>query len=76
MWPLVSLRRSPQNVHLPAGFDMARKPDDDAYSDEEAARRRDAVLKTMLNTPPQPRSVKAKGGKPEGKPPKVVKDKR
>ena len=30
------------------------------YSDEEAARRRDAVVKRMLNTPPQPRGEKPK----------------
>lgn len=29
---------------------------DDEYSPEEAARRRDAVLKIMVNTPPQPRA--------------------
>ena len=28
----------------------------DEYSPEEAERRRDAVLKIMVNTPPQPRS--------------------
>jgi hypothetical protein len=28
---------------------------DDQFSDEEAARRRDEVVKRMLNTPPQPR---------------------
>jgi len=28
---------------------------DDQYSPEETARRRDAVLKIMVNTPPQPR---------------------
>jgi hypothetical protein len=35
-----------------------QRPNDD-YSDEEAARRRDAVIKRMLNTPPQPRRKKA-----------------
>jgi hypothetical protein len=42
---------------------MVSRPDDDAlsgsgdeqYDPEEAARRRDAVLKIMVNTPPQPR---------------------
>jgi hypothetical protein len=30
---------------------------DDQYSPDEAARRRDAVLKIMVNTPPQPRAI-------------------
>jgi hypothetical protein len=30
--------------------------DDDQYPADEAARRRDAVLKIMVNTPPQPRT--------------------
>jgi hypothetical protein len=34
---------------------MAKQNDDD-YSPEETARRRDAVLKVMVNTPPQPRT--------------------
>jgi hypothetical protein len=29
---------------------------DEQYSDEETARRRDAVIKHMLNSPPKPRS--------------------
>jgi hypothetical protein len=29
---------------------------DDQYAPDEAARRRDAVLKIMVNTPPQPRA--------------------
>jgi len=35
------------------------QPREDDYSDEEAARRRDAVIKRMLNTPPQPRRKKS-----------------
>jgi hypothetical protein len=34
----------------------ARSPD--KYTNEETARRRDAVIKRMLNTPPQPRKPK------------------
>jgi hypothetical protein len=34
---------------------MKRTPNDE-YSDEETARRRDAVIKHMLNTPPKPHS--------------------
>jgi len=34
---------------------MVEHSADDQYSPEEAARRRDAVLKIMVNTPPQPR---------------------
>jgi hypothetical protein len=45
---------------------MARKTSDESYSDKEAARRRDAVLKQMLNTPPQPRKQdSAKASKPK-----------
>jgi hypothetical protein len=36
---------------------MKGKDDDDRYSEEETARRADSVIKRMLNTPPQPRSV-------------------
>jgi hypothetical protein len=32
------------------------KPSDDQYSEQETARRRDAVIKRMLNTPPKPHS--------------------
>jgi hypothetical protein len=31
------------------------KGDDDRYSEEETARRRDEVIRRMINTPPQPR---------------------
>lgn len=37
---------------------MINKQRDEDYSPEEAARRRDAVVRRMANTPPQPR-VKA-----------------
>jgi hypothetical protein len=33
---------------------MSTKQSDDQYSPEEATRRRDAVLKAMINTPPTP----------------------
>jgi hypothetical protein len=33
---------------------MAKK-DDNTYSEEETARRRDEVIRRMANTPPQPR---------------------
>lgn len=39
---------------------MDSKPTDDQYSDEETAKRRDEVLKRMLNTPPQPHAPKPK----------------
>ena len=32
-----------------------KQPPSELYADEEAARRRDEVIKRMLNTPPQPR---------------------
>ena len=35
---------------------MSAEPNNEDYSPEEAARRRDEVLKRMLNTPPQPRA--------------------
>jgi hypothetical protein len=31
---------------------------DEEYSPEETARRRDAVLKILVNTPPQPRTTR------------------
>jgi hypothetical protein len=35
---------------------MAKQKDTDQFSDEEIARRRDAVIKHMLNKPPKPHS--------------------
>jgi hypothetical protein len=35
---------------------MASKKQDEQYSEQETAERRDAVLKRMLNTPPKPHS--------------------
>jgi hypothetical protein len=35
---------------------MARDPKSQEFTDEETARRRDAVIKHMLNTPPKPHS--------------------
>ena len=35
---------------------MASKPQD-SYSPEEAARRRDEVIRRMANTPPQPKAT-------------------
>ncbi len=46
-----------------------KDPAQDTYSEEETERRREAILKRMLNTPPQPRKgskPKADAGKPKG----------
>jgi hypothetical protein len=40
-----------------------QKPQDDSYSEEEAARRRDELAKRILKTPPQPRKAKQDSGK-------------
>jgi hypothetical protein len=45
---------------------MQPKISDDEFSPEETARRRDAVIKHMLNTPPKPHS-QMKVGKPKAK---------
>jgi hypothetical protein len=43
---------------------MSERHESDEYSPEEAARRRDAVLKILVNTPPQPQSTRlARPGK-------------
>ena len=49
---------------------MAKPPKDpDHYSEEETARRRDAVVKHFLTTPPKPHSKKrAEKAKPAAKP--------
>jgi hypothetical protein len=49
-----------------------KRPDDDKFSDEEAARRRDAVIKRMLGTPPKPHK-EMKPGKPRRKTKKPAK---
>jgi hypothetical protein len=43
------------------------KPDNDQYSEQETKRRRDAVIRRMLNTPPKPQS-EMKFGKRKAKP--------
>lgn len=43
--------------------------DEDEYSPEEAARRRDEVIRRMLATPPQPKPKAAPGAK-RGRPKK------
>jgi hypothetical protein len=55
----------PKNIgHQRAGT----KPEnpDDQYSEEETARRRDQVIRQMINTPPKPRS--ARTGKAKERP--------
>ena len=55
---------------------VSRKNEDDACFDTETARRAEAVIKRMLNTPPQPRRAsqskeakKRPAGKARPKPP-------
>jgi hypothetical protein len=36
---------------------MNQKPSDDSYTEEEAQRRMDEVLKRLLSTPPKPQSA-------------------
>jgi hypothetical protein len=47
---------------------MTKQARNDSYTNEEAARRRDEVIKRMLNTPPQPRQQKARTAKPKTRP--------
>jgi hypothetical protein len=43
---------------------MSRKQDDERYSPEETARRRDEAIRRALNTPPKPQSeIAGKGRK-------------
>jgi hypothetical protein len=42
-------------VEEPGMAERFQTDPDDQYAPDEAARRRDAVLKIMVNTPPQPR---------------------
>jgi hypothetical protein len=51
------------------------KQQSDEFSLEEVARRRDAVIKRMLNMPPKPHS-EMKLGKPRGEPGKSPKAKK
>jgi hypothetical protein len=44
------------------------KDGDENYSDEEAARRRDEVIRRMANTPPQPKRKKTGEASPAKKP--------
>lgn len=48
------------------GKDRRPTRSDETYSDKEAAQRRDAVVRRMLNTPPQPRAKPPP--KPKGRP--------
>ena len=43
-------------------------PNDDRYPKAEAERRRDEVIKRMLNTPPQPRQQKPGAAEPKTRP--------
>jgi hypothetical protein len=43
----------------------ASAPNEDEVSDEDAARRRDEVVRRMLATPPQPRPAQKKGREPK-----------
>lgn len=54
---------------------MALTPKDAQFNEKETARRRDAVIKRMLNTPPKPHS-EMKLGKSRGKPNKTARRKR
>ncbi len=47
----------PKNIDHQRGRTKPENPDDQ-YSEEETARRAEAVIKRMLNTPPQPRTPK------------------
>ena len=44
----------------------APKPDDDTYSDEEAARRRDATVRAMIGMKPKPHGAHPAGAKKSG----------
>jgi hypothetical protein len=46
---------------------MTHDPDQE-YTEAEAARRRDEVVKRMLNTPPQPNEQKPRAKKPKERP--------
>jgi hypothetical protein len=51
---------------------MDQTPADPFYSEEETIRRRDAAVRRVLATPPQPRHGKgkeSKGARPAAKPP-------
>ncbi len=47
---------------------MKARGAEEVYSDEESARRRDEVIKRMLNTPPQPRRTEPRAEKPKERP--------
>jgi hypothetical protein len=53
---------------------MSNQPDD-RYGDEETARRRDEVIKRMLNTPPQPRRAKREPKEAKEKPARTARSK-
>ena len=68
MLPLVCLR-----PNVLSGSLMTDHQSDEEYSAEEAARRRDEVIRRMANTPPQPRvtrqSDRSQSQKPTGRAP-------
>jgi hypothetical protein len=46
---------------------VGEKKSDDQFTDEQTARRRDAVIKHMLNTPPKPRKEMTLGKRRKAK---------
>jgi hypothetical protein len=54
---------------------MREKSPDDEYDDAETARRAEAVIKRMLNTPPQPRQAKQEPKEAKARPPKKPRSK-
>jgi hypothetical protein len=49
----------PKNIGHQRERTKPENPDDDQYTEEETARRRDQVIRQMIRTPPKPRSAPA-----------------
>ena len=50
----------PKNIGHQSGQHESETPPSEQYSDDETARRRDEVVRRMINTPPQPRKISPK----------------
>jgi hypothetical protein len=65
----------PTDIDQPSELGESKTPDGDQYSEEETARRRDQVVRRMLNSPPKPHKPRSPGRNGKPSPGKPLRDK-